>query len=61
MHFEHSAKLRCVKAAYDIVKEGDFDYVIVIDIDNVMEHYYLYKLNQKLTGNGSYCANPSCG
>ncbi len=51
MHFEHSAKLRCVKAAYDIVKEGDFDYVIVIDIDNVMEPNYLYKLNQKLTHN----------
>jgi cellulose synthase/poly-beta-1,6-N-acetylglucosamine synthase-like glycosyltransferase len=51
MHFEHSAKLRCVKAAYNIVKEGDFDYVIVIDIDNVMEPNYLYKLNQKLTHN----------
>lgn len=51
LHFEHSAKIRCVKKAYDIVKEGDFDYIVVLDIDNVMEHYYLYKLNQKLTGN----------
>jgi len=51
MHFEHSAKLRCVKAAYDIVKDGDFDNIIVIDIDNVMEHNFLFKLNQKLTEN----------
>ncbi len=51
MHFEHSAKLRCVKMAYDIVKDGEYDYIVVLDIDNVMETSYLHKLNQKLTGN----------
>ncbi|MCX6185619.1 MAG: glycosyltransferase [Bacteroidetes bacterium] len=45
LQLESSSKVKSLRHTYDIIKNGNFDYLIMLDIDNLMEPNYLSKLN----------------
>jgi len=46
--FENSTKGKSLNAGIEAVKSNHYDYAVILDIDNVMEPFYLSKLNERL-------------
>lgn len=47
----YSTKGNSVKRTEEMIRESDYDYIVMLDIDNVMEVDFLNKLNNELTDN----------
>jgi cellulose synthase/poly-beta-1,6-N-acetylglucosamine synthase-like glycosyltransferase len=45
----YSTKGNSVRKTEPLIREGDYDYIVLLDIDNVMEADYLRKLNNEIT------------
>lgn len=45
LQLESSSKVKSLRHTYDLIKNGNFDYLIMLDIDNLLEPNYLSKLN----------------
>lgn len=48
--FENSTKSRAINKAFEVIEEK-YDYVVLLDVDNVMEQLLLQKLNNRLVTN----------
>lgn len=49
--FEKSTKSKSLNAALDTVSESQYDYVVLLDIDNIMATDFLSKMNAQLQNN----------
>ena len=45
LQLDSSSKVKSLRHTYDLIKNGNFDYLIMLDIDNLLEPNYLVKLN----------------
>ncbi len=45
LQLDSSSKVKSLRHTYDLIKNGNFDYLIMLDIDNLLEPNYLAKLN----------------
>lgn len=50
VHFENSTKSKSINRAFELI-EDTYDYVVLLDIDNIMEQQFLQKLNNCLISN----------
>lgn len=50
VHFENSTKAKAINKAFEIIEEK-YDYVVLLDVDNIMEPAFLQKLNDRLVNN----------
>lgn len=50
VHFENSTKAKSINKAFEVI-EGEYDYVVVLDVDNIMEPAFLTKMNNRLVKN----------
>ncbi len=48
VNFENSTKGKSLNAGIKAVQTNHYDYAVILDIDNVMEPFYLTKLNERL-------------
>jgi len=48
VHFENSTKGKSLNAALAVVGNKDYDYAVVLDIDNIIEPLFLEKINSAL-------------
>lgn len=48
--FENSTKAKAINKAFELIEEK-YDYVVLLDVDNVMEQKFLQKLNNRLVTN----------
>lgn len=51
VQFDNSTKAKSLNAAIDTLNAADYDYAVVLDIDNVMEEDFLTKINARLQNN----------
>ncbi len=51
VQFEVSTKAKSLNTALGILPENSYDYCLVLDVDNVMEHDFLKKINARLQNN----------
>lgn len=50
VQFENSTKSKAINKAFEVI-EPRYDYVVLLDVDNVMETQFLQKLNNRLVNN----------
>lgn len=50
VQFENSTKAKAINKAFEVI-EAKYDYVVLLDVDNVMETQFLQKLNNRLVKN----------
>lgn len=50
VQFENSTKSKAINKAFEVIEEK-YDYVVLLDVDNVMETRFLQKLNNRLVTN----------
>ena len=50
VQFENSTKSKAINKAFEVI-EPKYDYVVLLDVDNVMETQFLQKLNNRLVNN----------
>jgi cellulose synthase/poly-beta-1,6-N-acetylglucosamine synthase-like glycosyltransferase len=53
VNFENSTKAKAINKAFENLQEEDFDYVIILDADNIMEKNYIKKINNFFNNNDS--------
>jgi len=46
--FEKSTKAKSLNTALGLIPDDIYDYCLVLDVDNIMEHQYLAKINARL-------------
>ncbi len=51
VQFDISTKAKSLNTALGLLPEGVYDYCLVLDVDNVMEHNFLKKINARLQNN----------
>jgi cellulose synthase/poly-beta-1,6-N-acetylglucosamine synthase-like glycosyltransferase len=50
VQFENSTKSKAINKAFEVIEEK-YDYVVLLDVDNIMEPALLQKLNNRLVNN----------
>jgi len=51
VEFENSTKAKSLNFALSKINQNEYDYIVVLDIDNEMEETYLTKVNERLQNN----------
>ncbi|MDZ4666338.1 MAG: glycosyltransferase family 2 protein [bacterium] len=51
VQFEQSTKAKSLNTALGLLPENDYDYCLVLDVDNIMENDFLKKINARLQNN----------
>lgn len=49
--FEESSKAKSINTALGLIPEDQYDYCVVLDVDNIMENNFLRKINARLQNN----------